>query len=78
MIETGRTDVRLIFEWSLDHENELISLFPHPHPFLNRTDFIIQVLGEVGTKLTADLLRPLVDDGEHGSAAIAAIKRITG
>jgi energy-coupling factor transporter ATP-binding protein EcfA2 len=76
MIETGRTDVRLICEWSLDHEDQLISLFPHPHAFFDRTGFIIQVLGEVGTAASADLLRPLVDDRQHGRAAIAAIRRL--
>lgn len=45
---------------------------------LSTVQFVVQILGHVGTKETIELLRPLTDDPELGKISLEAIAAIRG
>lgn len=70
-------ETRPILEWSLEHPDDLRSIFPR-HASQDRAKFLIGMLSTVGNTDSAELLRPYADDPFFGSSAIVAIKLLDG
>jgi Nuclease-related domain len=70
-------ETRPILEWSLEHPDDLTSIFP-PHVSPDRAKYLIGMLSTVGNTDSAELLRPYADDPLLGSSAIVAIKLLSG
>lgn len=71
-------EVGAIFECSLKNKDKLTSIFEHSFSFVaaERTRFMIETLGRIGTSSSIEPLTPFTDDPEHGTAAILAIRAI--
>ena len=65
-------EVRTILEWALQHRDQL----PQTSGSRDRTRYIIETLGMIGTAATADMLRRYVHDPDVGDLAVRAIRRI--
>jgi hypothetical protein len=68
-------EVRQLLEWGLAHRDKLPTRF-HPVDTVQRQQYIVRTLGQVGTTATAMLLRSYVADPALGSEAVTAIRQI--
>jgi hypothetical protein len=66
------SEVRTILEWALQHRDQL----PQAIGGRDRTRYIVETLGMIGTPATADLLRRYVHDPDVGDLAVRAIRRM--
>jgi hypothetical protein len=71
--------VKGVLEYSLQNRDKLTSASrfgAYEHHSVDRTNFIIGVLGNVGDSSTLELLRPLVNDMVFGGSALSSFKAI--
>jgi len=59
--------------WSLEHPDQVRSLCRYDRDV---SGYVIEVLGEIGDRRAADVLRRFVDDPAVGQAAVAAVRAI--